>query len=495
MQSMNTEINIEKTVISIDFAHKTMDFYDQFHQQTIDTLQEYLSLLEFKVNGMSSAIEDLLAASQRMVIMHTSPFEGDLTELDKIINDVNPLIEKLTNYPQRLIPFYEVPIAGEEHSHILSIEEGKVLIDSINQAKLFNKDYFDQIKLKYSEFPQATSVLPDLKSLDVYERMVKAKEFSEKAIYGFRHLFSENLEFFNQFTNNFKLAVKRLDEIYADLSVIYTKLTSATAAINGIAQPYQRTDNSLNYDFFLGLGSIEKNLQRSAEKLGFDPESIVRNHNYQALDKTYQVWVNYRPHPDYGCPFSQVMGWIQSVIKAIEYNANAADNFEKFKYPVRRGYLLNAYSSSTTTADIYSFSDKIEFRLVSGEFKNNFKVDTRTILSVLQRQLIEMLPYWLEANAGLIFQKFGRKVDASEIGVSLVENRLSISLWGYGSLNWFDIKDVVRIANKPKINIPKFVLEGLAALKVAPKDQPCDVDKIRSRQNKRRRRLRRIKAI
>lgn len=40
-----------------------------------------------------------------------------------------------------------------------------------------------------------------------------------------------------------------------------------------------------------------------------------------------------------------------------------------------------------------------------------------------------------------------------------------------------------------------FVLEGLAALKVAPKDQPCDVDKIRSRQNKRRRRLRRIKAI
>ncbi|MFJ0285923.1 hypothetical protein Q4100_06495 [Acinetobacter baumannii] len=77
----------------------------------------------------------------------------------------------------------------------------------------------------------------------------------------------------------------------------------------------------------------------------------------------------------------------------------------------------------------------------------------------------------------------------------MVENRLSISLWGYGSLNWFDIKDVVRIANKPKINIPKFVLEGLAALKVAPKDQPCDVDKIRSTQNKRRRRLRRIKAI
>ncbi|OIH08615.1 hypothetical protein A7M79_07315 [Acinetobacter baumannii] len=487
MQSMNTEINTEKTHISIDFAHKTMDFYDQFHQQTTDTLQEYLGLLEFKVNGISAAIEDLLVASQRMAKMHSSPFEGDLIEFDKIINDVHPLIEKLSNYPQQLIPFYEVPIAGGEHCHILSIEEGKVLIDSINQAKLFNKDYFDQIKLKYSEFPQATSVLPDLKSLDVYERMVKAKEFSEKAIYGFRHLFSENLEFFNQFTNNFKLAVKRLDEIYADLSVIYTKLTSAAAAIkalgsydaNGNALPYQHPDNSLSYDFFLGLGSIEKNLQRSAEKLGFDPESIVRNHNYQALDKTYQVWVNYRPHPDYGCPFSQVMGWIQSVIKAIEYNANAADNFEKFKYPVRRGYLLNAYSSSTTTADIYSFSDKIEFRLVSGEFKNNFKVDTRTILSVLQRQLIEMLPYWLEANAGLIFQKFGRKVDASEIGVSLVENRLSISLWGYGSLNWFDIKDVVRIANKPKMNVPKFVLDAIATLNLSPEEQPYDIYKIR----------------
>lgn len=509
---MNTKINTEKTVISIDFAHKTMNFYERFHQQTTDALQEFLGLLEFKVNGMSAAVSDLLAASQRTVKVHTSLVEyfketilvngtQDVVEietidkkLNAIIGEVNPLIEKLTNYPQSLVPFYEKPISDEEHSHILSIEEGKFLIDSMNHMKGYNKEHFEQIKLEFPQFQQAISVLPDLDPLDGYERMVKAKDFSEKVIYGFRHLFCENFDLFNEFTENFKLAVKRLDEIHADLNDVYNKLTTIRDLIrelievhrlcNPVGQAFvdQFKDKTIHHDFFLKFGGVDRTLENVAEKLGLDPESTVRNHHYQGLDKTYQVWVKYRPHPEFNSPFSEVMSWITSIIESIQYNANATDNFGEFKYPVRSGYLLNPYSSPITASDIYKFSEKFPtsfakkatFRNVSGEFKNNFNVDTRTLLNVIQHQLIEVLPYWLEANANLVFQKFGRKVDASEIGVSLVENRLSISLWGYGSLNWFDIKDLEATSQKFKhqFNMPKLVLEGMAAVKTAQEGQP-----------------------
>ncbi|HCV3190433.1 TPA: hypothetical protein OV554_003575, partial [Acinetobacter baumannii] len=235
MQSMNIEINTEKTITSIDFAHKTTQFYDQLHQQMTDNFQELLGLLQFKVSGISSAIENLLEASQRTVKIHASLQEyferaskdGEFTldqskniasKLLATISIVGPLIQRLnTHHAQSLLPFHEKPITGDEHVHIISIEEGKSLFDAIGKAKKISDEAFAKIMGEYPEFKHIAPSLAGLKSLDVYGRMVKAKEFSEKAITEFRSQYCENMETFFQFTENFKFSVTKINEILSDL--------------------------------------------------------------------------------------------------------------------------------------------------------------------------------------------------------------------------------------------------------------------------------------
>ncbi|HFG7030341.1 TPA: hypothetical protein ACGIK9_002826 [Acinetobacter baumannii] len=491
MNSSSSKINLEKITTNIEFAQKTIQFYNCFYQETTDIFQDFVGLLEFNVGGMCSATDDLLAVCMRMTKTHSGfveYFENNYPDkssldsakvklidilLNSISNDVNNLIESLNKLnSESFIPFFEKPTTGEEFIHILSHNEGKSYINYfLNEGKESNIQVFSQIQSEYLEFSKPFTPSSDSFKLneELVEGVKKSQEFAEKAIYGFRHLYNKNIGLFTDFCNCYFYSVKKIFEIHADLKDIYTKLLSIREIIRELIEDHrlcnpegskfidQLLERTIHHDFFTNLAVLDKCLQSSAKKLGVIPDSIVRSHNYIGLEQTLKVLEKFHQHDKQESTyFTHINDWIKTTIDTIRFNSNSEINIKHFTYPVREGYLINGYKTPLTASEIYQFeqgTEKTVFRQISGQFMGNFKVNANGSLSTIQKELIEMLPYWLELNADLVFQQFGRKIDVSEIGVFLSEDRLTITLWGYGSIKWLDIIDKIKYKSEQKLFI------------------------------------------
>lgn len=491
MNSSSNKINLEKITTNIEYAQKIIQFYNRFYQETTDILQDFVGLLEFKVGGMCSATDDLLAVCTRMTKTQSGLVEyfennyPDKSSLDsakiKLIelllnnfsDDLNSIIESLNKLnSESFIPFFEKPTTGEELIHILSYNEGKSYINYfLKEGMESNIHVFNQIKSEYLEYQKPFNPSSDSVKLneEIVEGVKKSQEFAEKAIYGFRHLYNKNIGLFTDFFNCYFYSVKKVFEIHADLTNIYTKLLSIREIIRELIEDHhlcnpegnkfidQLLERTIHYDFFTNLAVLDKCLQSSAKKLGVISDSIVRSHNYLGLEQTHKVLEKFHQHDLQELTyFTHINDWIKSTIDTIRFNSNSELNIKHFKYPVREGYLINAYKTPLTASEIYHFdqgTEKTVFRQISGQFMGNFKVNPNSSLSAIQKELIEMLPYWLEHNEDLVFQQFGRKIDVSEIGVFLSEDRLTITLWGYGSIKWLDIIDKIKYKTEQKLFI------------------------------------------